>query len=74
MVPDLPGWDSLPAVTRFHNWAEIIGIVAVAILVVAEIIAYQLESASFFVLNATRRPAYHACFEGQHEFRESIAF
>jgi hypothetical protein len=41
MVPDLPGWDSLPAVTRFHNWAEIIGIVAVAILVVAEIIAYQ---------------------------------
>jgi hypothetical protein len=34
----------------------------------------QLESASFFVLNATRRPAYHACFEGQHEFRESIAF
>jgi hypothetical protein len=33
-----------------------------------------LESASFFVLNATRRPAYHACFEGQHEFRESIAF
>jgi hypothetical protein len=34
----------------------------------------DLESASFFVLNATRRPAYHACFEGQHEFRESIAF
>jgi hypothetical protein len=35
---------------------------------------FDLESASFFVLNATRRPAYHACFEGQHEFRESIAF
>ena len=41
MIPDLPGWDSLPAVTRYHNWAEIAGIIAVAVLVVAEIIQFK---------------------------------
>jgi hypothetical protein len=41
MMPDLPGWDSLSAVTRFHNWAEIIGIAALAMLVAAEIVSYQ---------------------------------
>lgn len=41
MIPDLPGWDSLPAVTRYHNWAEMAGIIAVAVLVVAEVIQYK---------------------------------
>jgi len=33
-----------------------------------------LESASFSFVRAARRPAYHACLEGQHEFRECIGF
>jgi len=37
----LPGWDSLSAVTRYHNWAELAGIVVVALLVVTEIVAYK---------------------------------
>ena len=41
MLPDLPGWDSLPAVSRYHGWAELAGIVFVALLVVAEVIAYK---------------------------------
>lgn len=41
MIPDLPGWDSLPAVTRYHNWAEMAGIIAVAFLVLTEIVAYK---------------------------------
>jgi hypothetical protein len=41
MLPDLPGWDSLPAVSRYHNWAEMAGIIAVAFLVVFEVITYQ---------------------------------
>jgi hypothetical protein len=41
MIPDLPGWNSLPAVTRFHNWAEMAGIVFLALLVVAEVVAYK---------------------------------
>jgi cell division protein FtsL len=41
MLPDLPGWDSLPAVTRFHNWAEMAGIIVVALLVVTEVVAYK---------------------------------
>jgi hypothetical protein len=41
MMPDLPGWDSLPAVTRYHNWAEALGIAFLALLVVAEVISYQ---------------------------------
>jgi len=40
-LPDLPGWDSLSAVTRYHNWAELAGIVVVALLVVTEIVAYK---------------------------------
>jgi hypothetical protein len=40
-MPDLPGWDSLEAVTRYHRWAEIIGIVVLALLVVAEVAAYR---------------------------------
>ena len=41
MLPDLPGWDSLPAVTRHHNWAEMAGIAFLALLVIAEVVAYQ---------------------------------
>jgi cell division protein FtsB len=41
IVPDLPGWDSLEAVTRFHRWAEIIGIVVLALLVIAELASYR---------------------------------
>jgi hypothetical protein len=41
MLPDLPGWNSLPAAIRFHNWAEMAGIVFLAFLVIAEIVAYQ---------------------------------
>ena len=41
MISDLPGWDPLPAVTRYHNWAEMAGIIAVAVLVVAEIIQFK---------------------------------
>jgi hypothetical protein len=41
MIPDLPDWDSLPAVTRFHNWAEMAGIVFLALLVVAEVVSYK---------------------------------
>jgi hypothetical protein len=41
MIPDLPGWDSLPAVTRYHNWAEMAGIAFLALLVIAEVLAYQ---------------------------------
>ncbi len=41
MIPDLPGWDSLPTVTRYHNWAEMAGIFAVAFLVIAEIVSYK---------------------------------
>lgn len=39
-MPRLPGWDSLDAITRFHSWAEIAGIAFLALLVVAEILAY----------------------------------
>jgi hypothetical protein len=41
MLPDLPGWNSLPAVTRYHNWAEALGIAFLGLLVVAEIVGYQ---------------------------------
>ena len=41
MLPDLPGWDSLSTVTRYHNIAEIAGIIILAGLVVAEVAAYQ---------------------------------
>ena len=41
MLPDLPGWDSLPTVTRYHNWAEITGIVVLFLLVIAEVISFQ---------------------------------
>jgi hypothetical protein len=41
MIPDLPGWDSLTAVTRYHNWAEMAGIIAVAVLVVAEVVQFK---------------------------------
>jgi hypothetical protein len=40
-LPDLPGWDSLEAVTRYHGWAEIIGIVVLALLVLSEVAAYR---------------------------------
>ncbi len=41
MLPDLPGWDSLSAVTRYHGWAEVAGIVFLAALVIAEVVTYQ---------------------------------
>lgn len=41
MLPDLPGWESLPAVTRFHSLAEIAGIIILALLVAAEVVSYQ---------------------------------
>jgi hypothetical protein len=41
MIPDLPGWDSLPTVTRYQNWAEIAGIIILVFLAIAEIVAYQ---------------------------------
>ena len=41
MLPDLPGWGSLPAVTRYHHWAEIIGIAVLALLVIAELASFQ---------------------------------
>jgi hypothetical protein len=41
IVFDLPGWDSLDAVTRYHRWAEIIGIVVLALLVAAELASYR---------------------------------
>jgi hypothetical protein len=41
MLPDLPGWDSLPTVTRYHSWAEMAGIAFLLLLVVAEIVAYR---------------------------------
>ena len=40
MLPDLPGWESLPTVTRYHNWAEIAEIVVLAILVIAEVVSF----------------------------------
>jgi hypothetical protein len=40
-MPNLPGWDSLDAVTRIHNWAEIFGIVSLALLVATEVLAYM---------------------------------
>jgi len=40
-MPDLPGWDSLSAVTRYHSWAEIGGIVFLALLVAAEVLGYM---------------------------------
>jgi hypothetical protein len=40
-MPELPGWDSLPAVSRYHSIAEIAGIIILAALVMAEIVAYQ---------------------------------
>jgi hypothetical protein len=41
VIPDLPGWDSLPAVTRYHSWAEIAGIIFVFLLVIAEVVGYR---------------------------------
>jgi hypothetical protein len=41
LFPDLPGWASLPAVTRYHNWAEVAGIVVLALLVIAEVVSFQ---------------------------------
>lgn len=40
-MPELPGWNSLGAVTRYHSWAEIIGIVVLALLVISEVVAYR---------------------------------
>jgi hypothetical protein len=40
-MPDLPGWNSLPAVTRYHSWMEIAGIAFLAFLVIAEVLAYM---------------------------------
>lgn len=41
MIPDLPGWDSLSAVTRYHSWAELVGIAFLALLVIAEVVSYK---------------------------------
>jgi cell division protein FtsL len=41
IMPDWPGWGSLSAVSRIHNWAEIAGIVFLALLVVAETITWK---------------------------------
>jgi len=41
MIPDLPGWDSLPTVTRYHGWAEMVGIAFLSLLVVAEVVTYK---------------------------------
>jgi len=41
VIPDLPGWGSLSAVTRYHGWAEVAGIVLLALLVIAEVVAYK---------------------------------
>jgi hypothetical protein len=41
IMPDFPGWDSLEVVARYHRWAEIIGIVVLALLVIAELISYR---------------------------------
>ena len=41
IVFDLPGWNSLEDVTRYHRWAEIIGIVVLAFLVIAEVASYR---------------------------------
>jgi hypothetical protein len=41
MLPDLPGWDSLSAVSRYSSWAEIAGIIIVGALVVAEVVSYK---------------------------------
>jgi outer membrane murein-binding lipoprotein Lpp len=40
-MADLPGWDSLSAVTRYHSWAEVAGIVSLALLVAAEALGYM---------------------------------
>lgn len=40
-MPNLPGWDSLDAVSRYHSWAEILGIVFLGLLVVSEFVAYR---------------------------------
>jgi len=37
----LPGWDSLDAVTRYHSWAELVGIGLLALLVVAELLSFS---------------------------------
>jgi hypothetical protein len=38
---DLPGWDSLDTVTRYHSIAEIAGIVLLGLLVIAEVMSYR---------------------------------
>ena len=40
-MPTLPGWSSLEATSRLHSVFEITGIVLLALLVVAEALAYQ---------------------------------
>ena len=49
MLPDLPGWDSLSAVNRYHSVAEITGIVILAALVVAEVISYKYGNRKDFL-------------------------
>jgi cell division protein FtsL len=41
MLSDLPGWDSLPTVSRNHSVAEIAGIIVLGALVAAEVVAYK---------------------------------
>ena len=38
---DFPGWDSLESVTRLHSFFEMAGIVCLALLVVAEVLAFK---------------------------------
>ena len=40
MTHFLPGWNSAETAAKFHDWFEIAGIVFLALLVVAEVLAY----------------------------------
>lgn len=40
-MPTLPGWDSLDSVTKWHSFYEIAGIIFLALLVGAEVLAFQ---------------------------------
>jgi cell division protein FtsL len=45
------GWDSLETVDRVHRWAEISGILILAFLVIAEVVAFKYNSRKDFLVS-----------------------
>jgi cell division protein FtsL len=72
-VPNLPGWDSLAAVTKYHNFAELIGIVILGLLVAAEVITYKYNGRRDFLAEKAKIAADQSHEEEMARLRRETA-